>query len=48
MFFKVNKSFPVLNGGQIDNQKKYREHDTLQGKNKLIKEYYATHENIIQ
>ena len=47
VFFKVNKSFPTLNGDQINNQKKYRENDTLQGKNELIKEFYVTHENII-
>ena len=46
-FFKVNKSFPILNGDQINNQKKYRENDTLQGKNELIKEFYVTEENII-
>ena len=47
VFLKVNKSFPILTRDQINNQKKYGENDTLQGKNELIKEFYVTRENVI-
>ena len=47
MVFKVNKSFPALSGNQINNQNKFRENDTMQESNEVIKKLYVTDENII-